>query len=85
MDKVIERLKAEGYTSEEIIEALRRLTEEAKDQQTITGSLDEYLDSIDERPSRKDMVTPLKVTQFVGLTKIEKENNKMLRKIKGDL
>lgn len=38
-----------------------------------------------KKPTRKEYVTPLKVTQFVGLTKIEKENNKMLRKIKGGL
>lgn len=85
MDKAIERLKEEGYTSEQIIEALRRLTEEAKEQPIITGSLDEYLDSIDEKPSRKDNVKPLKYTQFIGETKMEKENNKLLRIIKGDL
>lgn len=35
------------------------------------------------KPTRKDYVTPLKVTQFIGLTKMEKENFKLLRLLKG--
>ena len=46
MEESISRLKQEGYTSEEIKTALLKMKEEAMEQPLITGSLDDYLDSI---------------------------------------
>ena len=48
MDNAIVRLKQEGYTSEEIREAIRKLAEEVMQQPVITGSLDDYLDSLED-------------------------------------
>lgn len=46
MEKAIEQLKSEGYTSDEIKSALLKMKEETMKEPVISGSLDNYLDSI---------------------------------------
>lgn len=49
LDKTIERLRNEGHSSEEIQGALAKIREDALKQPRFTGSLDDYLDSLDEK------------------------------------
>lgn len=47
IDKAIEKLKVEGYSSEQIKLAIVIMKQEALEQPKISVSLDEYLDKLD--------------------------------------
>jgi hypothetical protein len=48
LEEAVERLKSEGFSSEEIKGALAEMKKEAMAQPRFTGSLDEYLDYLEE-------------------------------------
>lgn len=47
LEEAIEKLKAEGFSSEQIKTAITSMKEEAMKQPKMTGSLDEYLDTLE--------------------------------------
>ena len=46
LEKAIEQLKSEGYSSQDIQNAISKMKKEALKQPKITGSLNDYLDSL---------------------------------------
>ncbi|WP_142383490.1 DUF1129 domain-containing protein [Bacillus sp. T33-2] len=48
LEKAVEQLKKEGFSSEEIKNALEEIKNETLKEPTISVSLDEYFDSLDE-------------------------------------
>ena len=48
MEETINRLKQEGWSSEDIKEALNKMIQETMQQPTIEGSVDDYLDTLED-------------------------------------
>jgi Holliday junction resolvasome RuvABC DNA-binding subunit len=53
LDKAVEQLKSEGYSSKEIQKALSKLSEDTTEDLMITKDLDDYLDSLEKKEDKK--------------------------------
>lgn len=47
LEKTVEQLKSEGYTSDDIQKALSKMKEDTLKEPEITGSLDDYINTFE--------------------------------------
>lgn len=61
LEDAVSQLKEEGYTSEDIKKALQTITDEVKSEDTISGNLCDYLDTL-----RENSINALQVAQRIN-------------------